>query len=91
MSFNGKLTHPLTSRCTEASYPDLLVNLAKRGKPDSLSEAVQGLSPQSRPSVSKGDGGAGKGRGRKRTPPGNRVDRGSSFAPRRKAADFPRV
>ena len=91
MSFNGKLTHPLTSRCTEASYPDVLVNLAERGKPDALSGAVQGVSPWSRPGASEGDGEAGTGRGRKRMPPGNRVDRGIRAAPRCKAADFSRV
>src|SRR4029453_18333452 len=70
------------SRCTEASYPDLLVKLAERGKPDSLSEAVQGVSPQSRPRASTGNGGAGKGRGRKRKPRCNGGDRGSCCAPR---------
>jgi len=51
----------------------------KRGKPDSLFRAVQGVSPWSRPNVSEGNGGAGKGYGRKRRPLGNRVDRGPSL------------
>ena len=37
------------SRCLEASSPDLLVKLVPRGKPDSLSEAGQGIGPQSHP------------------------------------------
>jgi len=68
-------------RCTEASYVPLWVQTVKRGKPDSLSGAVQGVSPRSRPNVSKGNGGAGKRCGRKRMSLGNGVDRGSSFAP----------
>ncbi len=63
----------------------------ERGKPDSLSGAVQGGSPRSRPSASEGDGGAGKGCGRKRTPLCNGVDRGGDDTLRRKAADFLQV
>jgi hypothetical protein len=63
----------------------------ERGKPDSLSGAVQDVSPWSRPNASEGDGEAGKGCGRKRRPLCNGVDRGSTFALRRKAADFPQV
>ena len=68
-------------RCTEASYVPLEVQTVKRGKPDSLSEAVQGVSPRSRPNASEGKGGAGKRCGRKRMSLGNGVDRGSTFAP----------
>lgn len=88
--FNGLPTH--------AWYPPvyrgvltLSVQLAERGKPDSLSEAVQGISPRSRPSASEGHGGAGTGRGSKQRPSCKGVDRGPTVARRRKAADFPRV
>jgi hypothetical protein len=77
-------------RCTEASSPDVWVQRAERGKPAALSEAVQGVRPQSRPRASPGNGGAGKGRGSKRTPRCNGEERGARCAPRRKAADFPR-
>jgi hypothetical protein len=76
VGFNGRPTH--------ASYPPVYrgtltpsVQLAKRGKPDPLSGAVQGVSPWSRPRASKGDGGAGKGRGRKQRPSCKGRDRGS--------------
>ena len=52
----------------------------KRGKPDSLSGVVQGVNPWSRLNASEGKGGAGKRCGRKRTPPGNGVDRGGGDA-----------
>ena len=57
------------------------VQLAKRGKTDSLSGAVQRISPRSRPSASTGDGGAGKGRGRKRRLSCHGADRGARVAP----------
>jgi hypothetical protein len=76
VGFNGRPAH--------AWYPPVYrgtltpsVQLAKRGKPDSLSGAVQGVSPRSRPRASKGDGGAGKGRGRKRRLACNGADRGA--------------
>ena len=53
------------------------VQLAKRGQPDSLSGAVQGVSPRSRPGASQGDGGVGKGRGRKQRLSYNGRDRGT--------------
>jgi hypothetical protein len=88
VGFNGRSAH--------ARYPPVYrgtltpsVQLAKRGKPDSRSGAVQRVSPRSRPRASKGDGGAGKGRGRKRRLSGHGADRGAG--PPRKGADFPRV
>jgi hypothetical protein len=88
--FNGRPTHVGYLPVYRGALT-LSVQLAERGKPDSPSGAVQGVSPRSRPSASKGDSGAGTGRGRKRTLGCNGRDRGSSFALRRKAADFPRV
>ncbi len=44
MSFHGKPTHPLPPRWTAVSYPDLLVERAKRGKPVRLSQRVAQLS-----------------------------------------------
>jgi hypothetical protein len=78
-------------RGTEASSPALGVRLAKRGKPDALSGAVQSRSPWSRPRASTGNGGAGKGRGSKHKPRSTGGERGSCYAPGRKAADFPWV
>ena len=69
----------------------MLVHLVTRGKPAARSGAVPGVSPQSRPRASKGDGGAGKGRRRKRTPRCHGVERGTNVPPRRQAADFLRV
>jgi hypothetical protein len=84
----GSGSADIHGRPTHVRYPPVYrgaltpsVQLAKRGKPDSLSGAVQRVSPWSRPSASTGDGGAGKGRGRKRRLPGNGADRGARVAP----------
>jgi hypothetical protein len=75
-------------RPTHVSYPPVYrgaltpsVPRAKRGKPDSLSGAVQRIRPRRRPRVSAGEGGAGKGRGRKRRLSCNGADRGARVAP----------
>jgi hypothetical protein len=84
----GSGSADINGRPTHVSYPPVYrgaltpsVQLAKRGKPDPLSGAVQRVSPRSRPRASTGNGGAGKGRGRKRRLSCNGTDRGASVAP----------
>ena len=75
--FNGRPTHAWSLPVSRGALTPS-VQLAKRGQPDSLSGAVQGVSPRSRPTVRRGDSGAGKGCGRKRRLSGNGQDRGSN-------------
>jgi hypothetical protein len=79
-SFNGYPPHAWSPPVDRGALPPS-VQLVERGKPDSLSGAVQGVSPWSRPSASEGKGGAGKRCGKKRMSLTNGVDRGSTFAP----------
>jgi hypothetical protein len=75
-SFNGYPPHAWSPPVYRGALPPS-VQLVERGKPDSLSGAVQGVSPWSRPSASEGNGGAGTGRGRKRRLSCNGADRGT--------------
>ncbi len=76
--FNGRPPHAWSPPVYRGTLPPS-VQLAERGKPDSLSGAVQGVSPRSRPSASEGNGGAGTGRGRKRRLSCNGADRGTAM------------
>jgi hypothetical protein len=73
-------------RCTEVPYARLLVQPAERGKPVALSASESGTES---PKRKCGERGSGERTGRKRRLDRNSGDRGSNFAPRRKAADFP--
>jgi len=60
----------------------------ERGKPVAFSTAVQGISPPSKRLVRVAEHVAGRRGRKKRRPCGNGADRGSSFAPPERGADF---